>query len=370
MRMKRTLFFCFFLAVSCKHTADLQHTPSSKVFSSQIELAPVSCQNSEYVPISLKFVNGVIELPKDQISEDALNQLYKGTANQLRTPNDKDQVRFDFCRSLESDAVSLKQIVWRRQYEDSRTLIHVVSDESQTLDLSKLVFTPSSPKDFLSISYLGELKSQSNSFIHVKGWSFKEDSFISLAEVEKRSDLSFGFSDPKILIGGADVKDPFTVSKCKYEQIEKSKKFAISSASIEMKACTFNGGGRTTGFDIFYISVKDSNPNLSPAFKDQTFILEGTAEKIADIDRGQEYLLKNEAASLSFRFNHHNGRDSFIFKLPHASYAVTTGSQIGDYDPIPGSPNPESFLIQYEGLSAPSPSIVEGAFSETHFLIW
>jgi len=116
----------------------------------------------------------------------------------------------------------------------------------------------------------------------------------------------------------------------------------MSTATFEVTACTFLGGGETTGYRISSLAVQDSSPELTEAER-QRFEYDGEAAV---------------EAVMTYAWNHHNACDSFHLALAHADYAASSSPAAGCGDTVPNAPPrifdedprlPVLFRIRYHG---------------------
>ena len=141
----------------------------------------------------------------------------------------------------------------------------------------------------------------------------------------------------EVLLGNLIEGDPFHDNKCQFGQQEAPIKFMLGSASFTGEACTFLGGGETTGYEIISLTVHDTNP------------LGGK------VLFSKEDIVKQNA--LKYQWNHHNGCDSMMVKTPFATYAMTSAPIAGCGKILEGAPqrdmldnNPNViYTVKYKG---------------------
>ena len=153
---------------------------------------------------------------------------------------------------------------------------------------------------------------------------------------------SIEYTTNQVIVGGLAPGDIFEDLQCNFGEQTLSRTFRMDSAEFEVGACTFLGGGFTTGYRIHRLAITDSNPALSMA-EQQRF--EFTTE--AEVE-----------AVLNYVWNHHNACDSFHLALPHADYAASTSPAAGCGATVPNAPErefdenpilPVLYRIRYHG---------------------
>ena len=149
--------------------------------------------------------------------------------------------------------------------------------------------------------------------------------FIAIASVHLIPS-GFEYSSIYVVAGGLAPGDAFAGLPCKFGEQTLETSFMLSTATFEVEACTFLGGGETTGYRITSLSIQDSSAELTSA-EQQRFEF----PTIEDVD-----------SVLTYRWNHHNGCDSFHLALPHAEYAATASPLAGCGEQVPEAP-PRSF---------------------------
>ncbi|MCC6874170.1 MAG: hypothetical protein IT378_07660, partial [Sandaracinaceae bacterium] len=125
-----------------------------------------------------------------------------------------------------------------------------------------------------------------------------------------------------VTVGGLREGDVFRDRPCHFGESLWQRSFQLATATFEVGACTFLGGGETFGYRIHYLAVTDTNAALTPAEQQR---IELAGEPAVD-------------AALTYRWNHHNGCDSFHLALPHADYAATASPLAGCGLPVPEAP--------------------------------
>jgi hypothetical protein len=145
-----------------------------------------------------------------------------------------------------------------------------------------------------------------------------------------------------VWIGGLAPGDIFAGLVCPFGQDLLTSSFSLGTAAFELEACSFLGGGITTGYRIHRFAVQDSSPELQEAHRAR-FELKTEAEV---------------AAALTYKWNHHNACDSFYLALPHAEYAASAAPAAGCGPTVPNAPvrnisepdnSPLRYRIRYYG---------------------
>jgi hypothetical protein len=151
--------------------------------------------------------------------------------------------------------------------------------------------------------------------------------------------LAMARREELVVVGDLREGDVFLDMKCRFHEALFTRTFTLATATFDVEACTFGGGGRTTGYEFLSIAVRDSSPELTEAER-QRFVLATRAE----LD-----------AALTYAWHHHNACDSFHLALPHADYAAAAGNTIGCGPTVPNAPIPGEtdndvlFRIRYHG---------------------
>jgi hypothetical protein len=145
-----------------------------------------------------------------------------------------------------------------------------------------------------------------------------------------------------VWIGGLAPGDVFAGLRCPFGQELLTSSFTLGTAAFELEACSFLGGGITTGYRIHRFAVQDSSLELQEAHRAR-FELKTEAEL---------------AAALNYKWNHHNACDSFYLALPHAEYAASAAPAAGCGPTVPNAPprsisepdgSPLLYRIRYPG---------------------
>jgi hypothetical protein len=161
------------------------------------------------------------------------------------------------------------------------------------------------------------------------------------AQVEASSVV---YTTLEVVAGGLSAGDIFINRPCPFGETNYSKTFTLNTAQFEVDACTFLGGGHTTGYRINRLAVTDSNAKLS-ATEQETFTFEGESAV---------------EAVMNYAWNHHNACDSFHLALAHADYAASASPLAGCGLTVPNAPMrsfdedpvlPVQYRIRYHGGS-------------------
>jgi hypothetical protein len=145
-----------------------------------------------------------------------------------------------------------------------------------------------------------------------------------------------------VLVGGLAPGDVFANLRCPFNEDTLTSTFRLDTVTFDIQACTFLGGGSTTGYRIHHLVVQDSNPALEESDR-----------------RRFEFTTEAEVkAVLNYRWNHHNACDSFHLALGHADYAASTAPLAGCGAQVPNAParsfdepstSPVLYRIRYYG---------------------
>jgi hypothetical protein len=129
-----------------------------------------------------------------------------------------------------------------------------------------------------------------------------------------------------ILVGSLAEGDVFAGLRCGFDGQQLATSFTMSTATFDVEACTFLGGGETLGYRIISLAVQDSSSELSEAERARfDFPTQADVERV-----------------MNYQWNHHNACDSFHLALPHADYAASTPPLAGCGTTVPNAP-PRSF---------------------------
>lgn len=162
----------------------------------------------------------------------------------------------------------------------------------------------------------------------VQGIKHNESEFLVAGRVIK-TNQGWKFSHFNLLVGDLNQGDSFADSPCPLGKNPMTANFPLGTAKFKIDMCIYLGGGETTGYDIYRISVKDSSEKLAPENKDRLVILEKEDLKKA-IENGD----------FIYKWGHHNACDSFYLNVKDigARYALTTGPMAGCWSPVPNAP--------------------------------
>ena len=153
---------------------------------------------------------------------------------------------------------------------------------------------------------------------------------------------SIEYTSLYVLIGGLAPGDVFAGLRCRFGEMFLETSFQLDTALFEIEACTFLGGGITTGHRIRRLAVEDSNSALEEVHRHR---FEFTTESEVD-------------GVLNYRWNHHNACDSFHLALGHADYAASSAPAAGCGPQVPNAPlrdvneptdSPVRYRIRYYG---------------------
>ena len=235
-------------------------------------------------------------------------------------PRDSIGTRLDGC--LTTDGFELKRVVIKRNgysgievFDLATVTYKKVSGLSQALegDPSKLdiVLRDEHPEYPMGLVLTNVVTSAGPAVAHVQ------------AQLSANGEVE-GLSG-EAMVGTFVYGDSMTSGRCKGalgEVLESQ--FELGTAKLTVEACVGMGGGHTTAYEIYKVTVTDSNPEVPAAKRGQTVVLDEAALKTA----------------LTYHYVHHNGCDSMVLKVGEldAVYAVTTAENAGCGKQVPGAP--------------------------------
>lgn len=167
------------------------------------------------------------------------------------------------------------------------------------------------------------------------------DGFLAVAQGDV-GPSSIEYTSLYVLVGGLAAGDVFAGLRCPFGEMLLATTFRLDTAQFEVEACTFLGGGITTGYRIHRLAVQDPNPALAEADR-----------------RRFEFTTEAEVkAVMNYKWNHHNACDSFHLALGHADYAASSAPAAGCGTQVPNAPprninedpnSPVLYRIRYAG---------------------
>ena len=133
---------------------------------------------------------------------------------------------------------------------------------------------------------------------------------------------SIEYTSLYVLVGGLAPGNVFQGLRCPLGEGLLETTFRLDTAQFEVQACTFLGGGITTGYRIHRLTVQDTNPALMEQHR-----------------RKLEFTTEAEVAGvMNYKWNHHNACDSFHLALGHADYAASSAPAAGCGSQVPNAP--------------------------------
>lgn len=324
--------------------------------------APVSCpagstiEHYSLTPLQNLPRRGDLEFP-NLIGAATIDNAGTGEAN---------SARFDVCRTANNDVVFQAFLMLG---DDGFSPILIVRDETISSPMEDAIqvdggyiFRVRMPANRLLVTGLteainGNLQPLEIRVVHETGLLILgHASFVGIARGNVTAN-SIDYTAIQILVGGLAPGDIFATRRCPLGQAKFDRSFQLGTATFAVEACTYLGGGFTTGYDITKLIVTDTNAALSPAER-EPMAFEGKAAV---------------EAVMNYRWNHHNACDSFYLQLPHAEYAATTSPAAGCGIPVENAPprsidedpiRPVQYRIRYRGGAW-----VEGEMANcTHYL--
>ncbi|MGE0172561.1 MAG: hypothetical protein AB7T49_07250 [Oligoflexales bacterium] len=298
------------LVMSCKHSG--QHFLKSD--EAQALFAKPECQGGQ---------------TQQTISLQALAAIPKATAvafgddrkYELASPSLKYRARIDLCSDEQSETFEIKKIFLLLPPNMSPLRVIVVdpsiSSPQANGDVDRIPPANLTTKG-LAEAIFGEVQhleinvDTGHRNYQIKGWQGQQSAFVTASEMMNNDAGKFVPMTTQLVAGGIDFVDVFSNRKCPDDQQEGAAQFELGSAKFEMEFCSFLPGGETSGYKVLSASVQDSDPQLDAEQQDK-FTFAG--DKLGDV--------------FAFKFNHHNMCDSFVFKLPHATYSATTSNSQG-----------------------------------------
>lgn len=259
-------------------------------------------------------------------------------------------VRFDVCR--DGSGVELRAVLY---YGDSFGFpIHYVYDDTITVpvvdyvDIAQgMVEQVRLPADDWIVTGLdaaigGDLASLRARLTHTSGLIVHGHAgFLAVAPGNVTA-TTVDYNSIYVIVGALVPGDVFAALPCPFGERPKEVTFDLDTATFEVEACTFLGGGETEGYRITKLAITDPNPMLDPSEQVRfEFDGETAVEEV-----------------LNYRWNHHNACDSFHLALPHADYAASSAPLAGCGQTVPNAPprkftdppsSPVAWRIRYHG---------------------
>lgn len=265
---------------------------------------------------------------------------------------DQHSVRLDVCEAGDG-TMGLKSLLWLGESFETPRLY--VLDESVSAPVEEVVELNFGivvqhrlpPDDFLVeglVPALGgdiqdlEIRMVSDSGLLLLG----QPGFVAFARGRVQPSSIEYTASTVVVAGGLAPGDVFADRRCKFGEQPHATTFEMGTASFEVDACTFLGGGFTTGYRINRLAVQDSSPDL-------------TEQERQRIELSTEAEVE---AVMNYVYNHHNACDSFHLALPHADYAASTAPAAGCGATVPNAPerdinedpsSPVRYRIRYHG---------------------
>ncbi len=272
------------------------------------------CPNGELMHYSLSSVS---PLP----DASALELVNLPQSAQIWSASESAGARLDLCK--EGESISLRAILWQSSTSFAPLLYRldetVTEPVHTTLDLDiGTIFETRVPVDHLMVTGLDEALTGNLDPLEIRilgeggMLALGHDGFIAMAS-GRVTQNSIEYTSIVVMVGGLEPGDSFAGRVCLLGEEPAETSFNLGTASFEVKACTFLGGGHTTGYRIFSLAVQDDSPELSEAGRQRV-----------------EFNSQEEVESvMNYVWNHHNGCDSFYLNLPHAQYAATAAPLAG-----------------------------------------
>lgn len=257
------------------------------------DLPPLECALGDPTFFSL---NPLPELP----SADAVRFDEPFT---LVPPSVDQNLRLDFCLLPDGKLDFQRFAVMTRTRSGVRPFVHPIAPEFDESGLNAFLFGGDAAEFAVTLptqgSYIAEYR--------LKGWKAGEVSFVTVAAFAGSGEtLSM---EDLVIAATLDYGDFATEGGCRSFEKFKTSTLQMNTATLTFGYCTFPSGGETVGFRISGLKVSDSNPGL-------------TAEQRREFSFDEDAL----ADVLKYRWNHHNSCDAFTVRLPHATYAATSGA--------------------------------------------
>ncbi|MGE0172250.1 MAG: hypothetical protein AB7T49_05680 [Oligoflexales bacterium] len=190
----------------------------------------------------------------------------------------------------------------------------------------------------------------------VRSWKDGDKVFTTINLVQEQQQGGYRPLGAQALAGSFQPGDPFANGLCNAARgPQYSGTFKFDHVTMKFDACVYAGGGETTGYDIKRLEITDSAPQLTDDQR-KPFTFQG-----AELE-----------SVFQVAWNHHNACDSFVLKLPHATYAATAAATAGCGTILEGAPhrtledpNPEVMYSVRYGGNEPA----EGKVACRHFLL-
>ncbi|MGE0172342.1 MAG: hypothetical protein AB7T49_06140 [Oligoflexales bacterium] len=353
--MRKTMFLVVGIALcnSCKHSSSATMNEAASD-----PLAPMVCDDGRpTTPFSLREM--------DPMPSASVLPYSSPIGFKFNIPS-KRNVRVDVCVDEMNGTVEVRQVLFIGNFSDP--ILKVIVDKSlvepihgddvhrippslmRAKGVENAVFGDPSELSLF-------MPTEDNQGILVQSFKDGTTVFTIAARVTEQN----GAYDPNstlLLAGTFEQGNPFVPvdsGPCKEQQFELARTFTMEKAVFKFDGCMFQGGGETLGYEISKIEITDESSELKPEER-KTFQFEG-----AEMTKVFKY-----------RWNHHNGCDSFVLTLPHATYTATAAARTGCASILNGAPvrtiEDESKETMYK-FTYKGGKVLEGRFTCENYML-
>jgi hypothetical protein len=272
------------------------------------------------------------------------------------------RVRLDVCVDEVNETVVLKRFLYQ-MYPEQKNYVLIV-DDALTEPQEVAFQTFRIPKSFVSDAGLkeavfGEPQNLKLVVKYSKGYGFRVDGWkdgdmnFATAVNGYDQDGALNVGSSSLIVGDFQQGDPFQGGPCGNGEFIGTASFMLGTAKFDLESCLFQDTGHTTGYKIKKLTIQDSNPVLKQ-------------------EQREAFTSENDELEtvLKYKWDHHNACDSFVLKLPHATYSATTSAMAGCGQILDGAPergveDPRKttlYRIKYG-----TQSVIEGELDCVHF---
>lgn len=244
-------------------------------------------------------------------------------------------VRLDTC--LNDETIILRRVVFLQSPLAIQSILDV-NGQAIVNGLHDAIFLDDQSK--LNIRVPNSLD-PANTFV-IRGWKQANGKTFATAFFASMQGASLKPNSIELLTGKLVAGDPVTSQNCAPGLIFKTALFHLGTAKIEWDTCQGLGGGQTTSYNVVALRITDSNSVLT---SDERQIRSfESPESVQEV--------------LQTKWGHHNACDSFVLKLPAATYAATSSPSAGCNEQLSGAPQRQSgddaewktkFTVSYRG---------------------
>lgn len=279
------------------------------------ELSPITCSQG-----SRSLTPDIFSLKKlDVIPTPAQINSVIPELNSVTNPTAELGLRMEICFSSDDKAHLLRLVTRSGNSYPYEVYTEGVDYYFQTEGLDEAVFG-----DTTHLKLLLRFKKDTKAILIRGGPSFVGAISVSIKDVS--SPVIWKITSLYGLLGELTFGDLLFKSVCKKAgQWESHSTLKLDSAHLIFDYCSYLGGGETTGYDIYKITITDNNPHLKVENRNKKMTFEGEDLK--------KYL--------RYHWGHHNACDSFVLSIPQwkAQYSATSSPAAGCGGQVEGAPN-------------------------------